>query len=275
MRIQDSFVIPIVLTSSLFLCCNTKNIAQPLNDIVNRKLMEERVPLSYPAVDERDISWEKRVERVIDLREKMNLYFVAPQSNFIEVLFEGIASGDLQSYSTEGKLFEAEMSSTEMEQIVYKSDTISVSNIETGELEMKVVSDDINYEDFKQIRLSEIWYFNSKTSTLHVRIIGIAPIQEVTDDFGNVKYDRPLFWIHYPSARKYLSNVQVTHPDLVNQMVSYEDQLERRFFSSTIYSVSNVRGDRLKDRYTGLELLQQAEKENKQIFNFEHDLWSY
>jgi len=57
--------------------------------------------------------------------------------------------------------------------------------------------------------------------------------------------------------------------------ITWEDLLEMRFFSSYIYKVSNVYDRRLQDYKTGVDLLLEAEKIKAEIFNFEHDLWSY
>jgi hypothetical protein len=48
-----------------------------------------------------------------------------------------------------------------------------------------------------------------------------------------------------------------------------------RFFASYIYKESNVRDRRLQDYLTGIDLLLEADKIKQEIFNFEHDLWSY
>jgi len=141
--------------------------------------------------------------------------------------------------------------------------------------EIKIVSDDLNVNDITELRIEEIWFFDSKYSKMHVRIMGIAPIQTIYDDYENPLYTKPLFWLHYPTSRNFFAQHLVTHDEQATQPISWEDQLERRFFASTIFQVSNIRGDRLKDRYTGVELLRQAEMEQQKIQNFEHDLWSY
>ena len=60
-------------------------------------------------------------------------------------------------------------------------------------------------EDIKRYRLKEVWFFDSRTSTLGVRILGIAPLKEEYDDNGNFKYERPLFWAYYPQCRELLA----------------------------------------------------------------------
>ena len=57
--------------------------------------------------------------------------------------------------------------------------------------------------------------------------------------------------------------------------MTWEDAFEMRLFNSYIIKASNVLDYRLQDQYSGVDLLQEGEKIKQDIFNFEHDLWSY
>jgi len=50
---------------------------------------------------------------------------------------------------------------------------------------------------------------------------------------------------------------------------------QMRRFASHITKQSNVRDNRLQDMYSGVQLLEEAEKGKQELQNFEHDLWSY
>ncbi len=263
---------------SLWLCLAFLSPIQsqtPLNDIAERKLMIDRKPLAYPAVQERDIFWEKRVTRVVYFKEKMNQFFQSPQSHFMEIIFDGIQNGDIQAYSTEGEAFSNQLTRSELDNILVKKDTVQITDLNSGMIEDQLVTDELDLDKITHMRMEEIWFFDSKYSKMNVRIISLAPIMVREDDFGNAMFEMPLFTIHYPSAREYLSQFLVAHEEQSRQPITWEDQLEMRFFASTIYQVSNVSGDRLKDRYSGIDLLREAEKEKLKIQNFEHDLWSY
>ncbi|HRJ14174.1 MAG TPA: gliding motility protein GldN, partial [Saprospiraceae bacterium] len=49
--------------------------SKPLDDIVEKRTIMEKRVLPYDPVREADIFFEKRIWRVIDVREKMNLPF--------------------------------------------------------------------------------------------------------------------------------------------------------------------------------------------------------
>lgn len=257
------------------MCCFFLADAQPLDDIVERRIMQERKMLEYPPLREADIFWEKRVWRVIEVGEKMNKAFVYPERPFFSILSEGAMNGEVQLYSAENESFEIPLSTEELDGILYKTDTFEVFNPVTLLPELQIATDNLNYENVKRFRIKEAWFFDEQRSALSVRIIGIAPMIEVRDEHGNVRYELPLFWVHYPQLREYLAHQKVFNPGNDSSTMSWEDLLEMRYFSSTIYKVSNIHDRKLSAYTQGMDLLQEADKRKQEIFNFEHDLWSY
>jgi hypothetical protein len=41
-----------------------------------------------------------------------------------------------------------------------------------------VITKDFDFEKVNRFRIKEVWYFNKQTSTMQVRIMGIAPVME-------------------------------------------------------------------------------------------------
>ena len=250
--------------------------AQPtLDDICQRTLTQEKKMLKYPPIQERDILWERRVWREIDVRQKMNQHFTAPQFHFCSLLIEAVKSGQITAYSPEDERFSYPMSEDEVMNAIDRRDTVEIIDVMTGRIDWQVVSESLDPDSIRKIRIKEVWYFDSRHSTLRVRILGIAPVIEVKDEFDNVLFERPLFWLHYPSIRPYLASLPAYIPGNDSHAISWEDQLERRYFAARIYKVSNLKGERISDSYAGLHALEEAFKKEQEIFNFEHDLWSY
>jgi len=133
----------------------------------------------------------------------------------------------------------------------------------------------LNPEDVKRFRMKEVWFFDEETSTLQVRILGIAPLIDVNDENGNFLYEQPMFWIYYPAVRELLAKERVFNPGNDASPNTWEDLMEMRFFSSYIYNESNVYDRSLQMYLSGVDLLLEAESIKNEIFNFEHDLWSY
>lgn len=249
--------------------------AQPLDDIVERRILQERKALAYPALREADIFWEKRVWRVIEVGEKMNKTFVYPENPFFSILADGAMNGEVQLYSAENESFEIPLTKEDLDGILYDTDTFEIFNPVTLLPELQVATNNLNYEDVKRFRIKEAWFFDEQRGALSVRIIGIAPMIEVRDEHDNLRYERPLFWVHYPQIREYLSHQKVFNTGNDSAAMSWEDLLEMRYFSSVIYKVSNIHDRKLSAYTQGIDLLQEADKRRQEIFNFEHDLWSY
>lgn len=254
----------------------------PLDDIVEKRIMQERFVLPYEPVREADLFWEKRIWRVLDTREKMNRPFIYPDAPFFTILTDGVESGDLIPYGDEK--FTTKLTSEDLTNLLFSIDTTFVTNPDTYEDEMTIVQNEINQNDIKRFRIKEIWFFDEESSTLKVRILGLAPVKDVFDEgSGEFLFEQPLFWIYYPDSREYLARHKVFIPGNDANPLSWEDYFEMRPFASYIYKESNVDGFRLQDYpslagddlNSGIQRLLESEKIKASIFNFEHDLWSY
>ena len=248
---------------------------KPLDDIVEKRLVEDRHVLAYQPIREADIFWEKRIWRVIDIREKMNLPFAYPEKPFFTILMESAVNGDISVYSTEDDKFTSKIQPDEVASMGANVDTIITFDPETYEEQIQIVRNDLNPEDVKRFRIKEVWFFNEQTSTLERRILGIAPLIDVKDDNGNFRYEKPMFWVYYPDCRETFARHKVFNIGNDAGHMSWEDLFEMGYFASYIYKESNVYNRRLQDYLTGVDLLLEADKIKQEIFNFEHDLWSY
>lgn len=252
-------------------------ITPPLDDIAEREVIRDRKILAYQPIREADILWEKRIWRVIDVREKMNLPFAAPESPLFKVLSDAVLAGELPAYSTEDDKFTKRLSPADVRGLLFKKDTILVINDPEGwEEELKVVENETNWEDIKRFRIKESWFFDAKTSTLRHRILGIAPIIDVRDEEGNFRYEMPLFWVYYPGAREYLAQHKaITHGENWSATTTWEDIFEKRYFASYITKENNIQDLRLQEMYTGVDLLMESDKIKNELFSREHDMWSF
>ncbi len=249
----------------------------PLDEVVKKEIMQQRRVLAYQPVRESDIFWEKRIWRIIDVREKMNLPFAYPEEPFFKLLADAATKGDLPVYAIDGTdKFNKRMSTDDVLSMLSKTDTVVTFDPETYEEKVQIVRNDINWEDVKRFRIKEVWFFDKETSTLQVRILGIAPLIDVKDNEGNFRFEKPMFWVYYPQARELFARHRVfTMGGNTNATISWEDLFEMRYFASYIYKESNVYDRKLEQYLQGVDLLMESEKIKNEIFNFEHDLWQY
>ncbi len=251
------------------------SFAQPMDDVVERKIMQERKVMNYKLLREADIFWERRIWQVIDVREKMNHTFTHPNDPFFGILQKAALNADIILYSTENDRFEYPLDSLEVRRIFYSTDTIEVTDPVTMETSLRIIENSINWEDIKRFRIKEAWFFDENTGSMNVRILGIAPLIEVNDDAGTFRFEKPLFWAYYPETRPMLAKHKVFNPKNDAALISWEDLFEMRFFASYIFKRSNLQDFQLQHYLSGTDLLLEAEKIKQEIFNFEHDLWSY
>ena len=249
-------------------------LAQPLNDIVKREIITEKSPLNYAPLREADIFWERGIWQVIDVREKQNAPIMYPERPLFEIIKEAALSEDITLYDAENDHFEIPLLKEDLNSILSRTDTIYTIDPLTYEETTQVVSNDIYWEDIKRFRIKEIWFVNSKTAQLEVRIMGIAPMIEVNGENGEFLYEKAMFWAYYPELRAVLAQNEVFNTNQASR-ITWDDWMEQRRFSATVYKENNVLDRRLKDYLTGVDLLQESEKVKQAIFNFEQDLWSH
>ena len=249
--------------------------SEPRDSPWEQTLLSERVPLPYDHIREADVFWSRRVWRIIDVREKMNHTFQNETRPFISILLDAAEAGKVTAYSTTDDKFSIPLTTDDLGQLLYRKDTIPIIDPDTGDETYREVVDDFNPSDVKRFRIKEDWFFDSETSSLQVRILGIAPLMEHFDNFGNLKFETPLFWIYYPHAREVLAREKVFNPFNDSARISWEDLFEMRYFASAIWKVSDPLGRRVQDYKSGEQMMIEARRLSEEIFNFEHDLWSY
>ena len=130
-------------------------------------------------------------------------------------------------------------------------------------------------KDIVQYKIKEQVFFDKERSVKETRILGIAPMVYARDNNGNSTGFRELFWLYFPQCRYVFQNffVQATQNDA--QRMSFDDLFWKRKFTSYIVKESNLY-DRDIDTYkAGVDALLESERIKADIFNFEHDLWSF
>ncbi len=256
----------------------------PLEDyyvdgVVKRTLIDESPILEYDQPRESDVVWERKLWRVIDVREKMNTTFRSPLKPFFSILREMAENGDVAVFQDE--FFREPLTIEEIDKELNRIDTTTIFDYDTYEEKVEVVRNEINWEDIKQYRMKEVWYFDKEASVMKCRILGISPIlDEIDADTGELKYSRPLFWIYYPEAREHLGKFRVENDGNDISPMTWYDLFEMRYFASYIMKSSNTLDLRLQDKFygyerAGIDRLMESDKIKAELFNFEHDLWEY
>jgi len=253
-----------------------EDLSTYFDDIVDRNLMADSRVIEYEPLSEHDVMWQRRIWRVIDTREKINQPFRNEDRAFFTILQEMAMEGEITVFKDEK--FKEPMDADDLTSILNRIDTVLVYDPETYEEQITITENPLDPASIQRYRVKEVWFFDKKTSTVKVRILGIAPIQDRFDDnTGEFLYEAPLFWAYYPKARYGLAKERVVSDFNDVSLVSWYDLFELRFFGSYVYAESNSLGLRLKDLYPDSEYdrLLASEKIKQELFAWEHDLWSF
>lgn len=239
-------------------------------------------PVPLTPVREADIFWSKRIWRVIDMREKMNLPFYYPTTkqvnleSFMQMILDALHDSLITAYDPANDEFLIPMSYEQIMRMLTTTDTVSFQSPDPPydiiDTVIKVPFDPTSVE---QIRIKEDWFFDKQRSVMDVRITGICPITEEYDDDGELKGTKPLFWIYFPEARSVFAQHYVFNRFNDAARMTYDDLFMKRFFSSYIYKESNVYDRKISEYAKGMDALLESERIKEEIFETENDFWEY
>lgn len=236
---------------------------------------QEKEIIPYDNIRESDVFWQKRIWRVIDSREKMNLPFKyegidwKDMKPLITIMRDAAVSGEITVYQEDN--FKTVRLPADVEKMGAGTDTIPLYDLDGNYIKDTIVKREFDPTKVMKYRIKEDWFFDEETSTMQVRIMAIAPLY--FDEQAQI--DLPMFWAYYPTLRNILVKQEVFNPRNDAIRFTWDDLFEMRYFSSYIYKESNVFDRRIQDYATGIDALRESDRIKDDIFNYEHDLWSY
>lgn len=267
------FIIPVLLLATTFV-----NAQDVIDGVYEKVTTVEKEIIPYDDIREADVFWSKRVWRVIDTREKMNLIFAYPQLPLAEIIHTAAMNGDLTAYDNsviDGDQFLEVLPANKVGEIGNSIDTVWIIDEVTLEDKQTVIENELEWSNIVKYKIKEDWFFDEETSTFQVRIIGIAPVLETFDEDGNFVGDETMYWIYYPDLRPILAKYEAYNPGNNAMRLSWEDIFEARIFSSYITKEDNVYDRIIQEYAAGLDALFESDNIKQELFEFEHDLWSF
>ncbi len=279
--------------SILFLTFLSYNVqaqeAGVLDGVYVKENVPARKPIPYHHLREADMMWTKNIQRILNLREKINLPLYYPSDKPIgsrysltQLILWAIENDGLMVYSPDDDKFTTPMTYQEVQEKLGGGTVTTQIEDEYGYRDTSY-TEDPKPQEVERYLMKEVWYFDKQRAKLEVRIVGLCPIRRyvkevkgMEDAMGGEKTSSKVCWVYYPAARGVFANHEVFNPKNDAERRTFEDIFFKRYFSSFIYQESNVYNNRIINDYQmGLDAMLESEKIKDFIFKFEHDLWEY
>ena len=269
-RIPCLFLVLVIFSSNLI-----AQIPEPLP--WQQRDRKDMVPLQYEYQREADVFWCKGIWRVIDTRQKMNKPFAYPPRPLIQIIHEAAMKGLIKAYEPSVDYpdqFKKVLDKIAIANIGVTRDTSLQSNPDSNDIENMVTSiSPLQWERVTKYRIKEVWFFDQKTSSMQVRILGIAPVMEYYDSKGTYLGDMLMYWVYYPELRNILAKEEVFNPKNDWQHQSWDDLFTSRMFESYIYKENNVYDRKITDYASGVDAQLESDRIKQQILETESDYW--
>ena len=270
-------VLTIAAQPSIFQPGDYKDGVYDKENAVNRRF------IPYTHLREGDVTQEKRVWRVIDIREKVNqqLYYPVEANltriSIMQLMTKYILSGQIIAFNDEEFLVPYEKSAIR-DKMVIKADSVDQEQFdaEGNSFTIKVagaIDSTWIYENFCEIEVKEDWFFDRQKSVLEVRIIGLGfnVMLKGKEDLGCNSF----FYVYFPACRPFFAKHEVFNAKNDSERRTFEDIFWKRQFASTVKKESNVFDRKVESYSKGLDALLESDRIKGDIFRLEHDLWQF
>lgn len=91
-------------------------------------------------------------------------------------------------------LNERPLDMSERAELLSSTDTVDVFNPETYDLTRKIVQVNIQMDSIRDLRLIQTWSWDDRRKRLAICLDAVAPLEDVLDEEGKLKYKRALFY---------------------------------------------------------------------------------
>jgi gliding motility associated protien GldN len=254
-----------------------------------KKSIQQRTPANYQNLREEDALYSEFVWEEVDGREKINRPFIYQayddngDQRFFAILLKAIENDGVVPFSAEGgdDRFTKPLGLEEVNAMLKGSlDTQLVQNISNPNVfDTSIIYNTKlapNPDSIYTFRLKEQFIFDSKTSRMYCRIIGIAPVATIV--INNKPVKRTLFWIYYPELRNSLAKHEVYNPRNISSRITWEELFESRYFNGYVVksTLDNYNDKMLNSLYSDPKRrLLEGDKIKQKIFDYEQDRWVY
>ena len=259
-----------------------------------------------------DVIWSRYIYRVIDMRYKQNyqLYFPtksddADYRNLFKVITDAVVDGMPiyeKNMETIKPDFKQEPISRKVIPTMFMADDpmadysddpthFDITSSDAMLVHYDSIEDKLSFHFYPFEKLvrnqlkyltQEVVFFDKHTSRLHIKIIGIAPLQSdkiSTRDSTNLMSslrESIMFWIPFDKLRPYMAMQYAIPNRNETKRVTYDEFFQKRLFTSYIVGEGNMYNRYIPDYAISEDEIKKEQKRiEAELLNFEQDLWEY
>lgn len=235
--------------------------------------LEDAVPFAYPEINMKNIRFYKRVWRDIDLKDEKNALLATPGNSLMEIIMKSIETGKLSLYSPDDDSFKGRMSANEGMARFTDSVLVPIFDDEGNQIDSKMTLNEFDPTRVTKFRIKEDIFFDKQRSRLESRIIGVAPLMNITTsaELAESVGSTPAFWLYFPQLRYSLVKVDITDPDKGLYDMTMDDLFVQKKYASTIIRESSAGALKLGDE---AQQAQDAQQIEQKIDAYKKKLWT-
>ncbi|MEY2924273.1 MAG: hypothetical protein RLZZ337_821 [Bacteroidota bacterium] len=243
--------------------------------------VKERKAVPYRYIREANVKWSKRIERVIDVREKQNKVMHWPRNPFYLIVWNAAMDGEVTAYVNDS--LTSIVTPEDILKQVSITTTVMVPNPDNPDDPYDLVPTEVSevYEPKKitKYRIMEDWIFDYNYSDFRAQIIAIAPLWKPLTESGIELGEVPMFWLKMDDLRPILANQEIFNSQNDAARMSFDHFFQMRMFNSYIVKESNMYDLDIayfeEFRDDGVAALLESDRIKNDLFILEHDLWEY
>ena len=307
------FVLFVFFTNILFAQQSVFNPGNYRDAIYEKENAIGRRPLPYTFLREADVTWQKRVWRRVDVKERMNqsLYFpvdpVRGRTSLAQLAIKYILDKNSNTIAFKDEEFTNPYTKQEIAAKLSKMIDINPKDgkpdlIPSGQFYDSTFRDPLTgkphpetigqnfsqgdpYDHMIPSPADDKWFFE-EFSSLQIKEdwffdkqkgsleVRILGLGFMSPRDLDDKEDANL-WIYFPEWRPIFATNEVYNPKNDSERRTFEDIFSKRQFASTILKESNVYDRKIEDYTNGIDALLESDRVKSDIFRFEHDLWQF
>ncbi|MEN5058387.1 gliding motility protein GldN [Sphingobacterium kitahiroshimense] len=236
--------------------------------------LDDAVPFAYPAVNTKNIRFYKRIWRDIDLKDERNAILATPGHSLIELVMKTIEKGKLSLYSPDDDSFKKRLSAEEGLARFADSVLVPIFDDEGNQIDSKMTLNEFDPARVTKFRVKEDIFFDKQRSRLETRIIGLAPLMNITSSaaLAEVVGATPIFWLYFPQLRYTLVQVDISDPDKGLYDMTMDDFFVQKKFTGAIIRESSPGRQQHVNEDKGNQQLDGSEIEAK-LGAYKKKLW--